>query len=208
MSVERTNDNDTVTMQPQDLLGNFLGGENETRQRHQEAMAADAGSIPKFSNEDAGQKARKKVQARAGSVRTALLRTYLLITGIFFLLVAGAAWYLYTHIKTPGVMVTDTRPCEYVDEERGIRLTGRRHYSYMERELFGIQYKDSSKVMEETELDVKGSSMNVVGLSTDSWWGLHIGQGEQGIQLLKPATVLVFTLGQKNVVVNDRDFCK
>jgi len=184
-----TNSNDALFMRTEDLVNNFLSGQ-------------------KNKSSDAGRQAREKIQARSKSIGATLLRTYLLISGLFFAVVGGAAWYLYTQVKMPGVMVTDTRPCEFVDEGRGIHLTGRRHYSYMERELFGIQYKDSSKVREETELDVNGTSMNVVGLNSDSWWGVFIGQGEKGIQLLKPASVFVFTIGPKNVVVNDRDFCK
>lgn len=158
--------------------------------------------------DDAGTLAREKVQVRHSQVKSTLLKTYLFFCTLVVIALIGLGWYLYAAFTAPGTLVTDTRPCEFIDEARSINLTGRRHYSYMEKELFGIQYRDSSKVRTETELDVKGTAMNVVGLSNGGWWGLHIGTGEKGIQLLKPASVLVFTIGTKNVVVNDSVFCK
>ncbi len=157
---------------------------------------------------DAGDQARDKVTARASKVKRTLAQIYFSFTSLVILLVAGLVWYFYQTMTGISPVVTDTRPCYFQDEAKGIELTGRRHYTYPQKSLFGIDFRDTRHVTHTTELDVRGTSMNVVGLKTDGWWGVYIGEGEKGIQMLENASVLVFTLGKKNVVINDKDFCK
>lgn len=158
-------------------------------------------------NRDAGVEARDRLKNKRKS-RQALwmMLGFLFLSVIILLAVAG--YRVYLEYKKPGVRVTDYRTCKYVSEEQNFELTGKREYSYMQKEFFGIQYRESKKVTESTEVDVRGTAMSIVGLSQGAWKSVYVGEGERGIQILMPAELYVITMGKKTAVFNYADFCK
>lgn len=158
-------------------------------------------------NRDAGVEARERLETKRKSRK--VLRTVLSVLAFFLITAVSATGYrVYLEYKKPGVRVTDYRTCKYVSEEQNFELTGKREYSYMQKEFFGIQYRESKKVTESTEVDVRGSAMNIVGLNQGTWKSVYVGEGERGIQILMPAELYVITMGKKTAVFNYADFCK
>lgn len=158
-------------------------------------------------NRDAGAEARKRLESKRKSRK--VLWTVLTVLTLFLIAAVSAAGYrVYLEYKKPGVRVTDYRTCKYVSEEQNLELTGKREYSYMQKEFFGIQYRESKKVTESTVVDVRGTAMNIVGLSEGKWKSVYVGEGERGIQILMPAELYIITMGKKTAVFNYADFCK
>lgn len=158
-------------------------------------------------NRDAGAEARERLESKRKSRK--VLWTVLTVLTLFLIAAVSLAGYrVYLEYKKPGVRVTDYRTCKYVSEEQNFELTGKRKYSYMQKEFFGIQYRESKKVTESTEVDVRGTAMNIVGLSEGAWESVYVGEGERGIQILMPAELYVITIGKKTAVFNYADFCK
>ena len=158
-------------------------------------------------NRDAGAEARERLESKRKS-RKVLWTVLTVLTLILITAVSLAGYRVYLEYKKPGVRVTDYRTCTYVSEEQNFELTGKRKYSYMQKEFFGIQYRESKKVTESTEVDVRGTAMNIVGLSEGAWESVYVGEGERGIQILMPAELYVITIGKKTAVFNYADFCK
>ena len=157
--------------------------------------------------QDAGAMAREKLNAKRRSRKSLWITFIALILGV--LIAIGIAGYrVYQEYLKPGVRVTDYRECKYEDPEQKLELTGKREYSYVQKEFFGIQYRDSKKVMEKTVVNVRGSSMSITGLQEGSWKAVYVGEGEQGIQILMPAELYVISVGKKVAVFNYNDFCR
>jgi hypothetical protein len=168
----------------------------------------DYREILQRTRRDPGAIARERVVSRGNRVKVALVRTYLLITLVIFLGIGGLAKYGHMQYVESGMRYSDYRPCKYENEKHGVVITGRRSYSYMQHSVFGFQFRDMSKVDEQTQIDVTGDSITVVGMSPENWWSLYVGPGERGIQILKPAQTYVFTSDKKAAVVNYNDFCR
>lgn len=101
-------------------------------------------------NRDAGAEARERLESKRKS-RKVLWTVLTVLTLILITAVSLAGYRVYLEYKKPGVRVTDYRICKYVSEEHNFELTGKRKYSYMQKEFFGIQYRESKKVTESTE---------------------------------------------------------
>lgn len=158
-------------------------------------------------NRDAGAEARERLESKRKSRK--VLWTVLTVLTLFLIAAVSLAGYrVYLEYKKPGVRVTDYRTCKYVSEEHNFELTGKRKYSYMQKEFFGIQYRESKKVTESTEVDVRGTAMNIVGLSEGAWESVYVGEGERGIQILMAAELYIITIDKKTAVFNYADFCK
>ena len=170
--------------------------------------AVDFRDMAKRVRRDPGAIARERIATRAQRFKTAMIRTYLLITLVIFIGIGGVVKYGHMQYVESGSRYSDYRPCKYENEKHGVTITGRRSYSYMQHSVFGFQFRDTSKVDEQTQIDVAGDSITVVGLSPENWWTIYVGPGERGIQILKPAQTYVFTTDEKAAVVNYNDFCR
>jgi len=167
----------------------------------------DALTMDKKPQVDAGLVAREKLEAKRKSRKGLWLTLTAFILGV--LIALGLAGHrVYQEYLKPGVRVTDYRECLYEDAERKIELTGKREYSYVQKEFFGIQYRDSKQVLEKTVINVRGNAMSITGLSEGSWQSVYVGEGEQGIQILMPADLYVISLGKKVAVFDYQSFCK
>jgi len=171
---------------------------------------APADQLETFLTEqrDAGRLAREKIQVRGSKAMRVILSMYLVASLLVFFTVLGAAALLYQEYQKPGVRVVDYRPCQFVDEAQHFTLTGKREFSYQQKNILGYEFRKAEAVNEVTQLDVNGEAMTVVGLTADAWWGVHIGTGEKGVQILKPAHTYIVTAGKKAVVVNYHQFCR
>lgn len=157
---------------------------------------------------DPGAKAREKVLTRGQKVKRAVVRTYILIITCAVLAVAGAAGYVYYEFTKPGKRMVDYRTCSFVDEKLGIEITGRRENSYLERSLFGVNFRLEKDIEQKTQIDIKGDSITVVGINKDgSWWNKFADVGERGIMILQPADQYVFATKKKAPVVGYEQFC-
>lgn len=157
---------------------------------------------------DPGAKARERVLTRGQKVKRAVVRTYILLITCAVLLVAGAAGYVYYEFTKPGKRMVDYRTCSFVDEKLGIEITGRRENSYLERSLFGVNFRLEKDIEQKTQIDIKGDSITVVGINKDgSWWNKFADVGERGIMILQPADQYVFATKKKAPVVGYDQFC-
>lgn len=136
------------------------------------------------------------------------------VVGIFIgLLITAAlstAFYIHDTNALTKKRVTDLRDCE-INFKDGSRLTGHRTYSYQYRELFGWRWYDSSTVIERTSIRILGEAVSIVGVNKgDESWSLHVGQGEDRMQLVIPAERYVFMYGDKRTtaVVDYREICE
>lgn len=191
-------------MSVQDLMGNEVTLKPSKASSHE---IPDAPILPPFA-EDAGSLARAKVQARGAKVKQVVVRTYVILTLLLLAAIGAGIYYLYLEYSKPGKRVVDYRPCEYVDEKQNIRITGRREYSYMQKTLFGHDFRQSDNVMEKTQIDVVGNAMMIVGLGGEKWWGVHVGTGERGIQMLNDAHTYIITMDKKAAVIDYTQFCQ
>lgn len=157
---------------------------------------------------DAGEAARAKVMTRGQKVKRAVVRTYILIITCAVLLAAGAVGYVYYEFTKPGKRMVDFRTCQFVDEKMGIEITGKREYSYLERSLFGVNFRLDKDIEEKTTIDIKGDAITVVGINKDgSWWNKFADMGERGIMILNHADQYVFATKKKAPVVGYEQFC-
>lgn len=101
---------------------------------------------------------------------------------------------------------SDERQCKVVTDN--LTITGKRTYSYPYKSLFGFRLIDESKVSEQTVINVTGDKMSIIGLAGKRWWGYRIGQGERGIQILKPADTYTITTDKGLAVVTHKGFCQ
>lgn len=157
---------------------------------------------------DAGILARERLEIKRFKRARTLTR---ILTCFLITLVGGfsaAGYTAYVELNKPGVRYTDYRECKYEDPDQKLELTGKREYSYLQKEFFGLQYRQGNQVTEQTVMNVRGNSMSIVGLSKEAWKSIYVGEGEQGIQILMPAELYVVTLGKKTAVFNYADFCK
>ena len=191
-------------MSVQDLLGNEVTLKSSKASSHE---IPDAPILPPFA-EDAGSLARAKVQARGAKVKQVVVRTYVILTLLLLAAIGAGIYYLYLEYSKPGKRVVDYRPCEYVDEKQNIRITGRREYSYMQKSMFGHDFRQRDNVIETTQIDINGNALTIVGLDNGKWWAIPVGMGEKGIQLLKPAHTYVVTMDKKAAVINYTQFCQ
>ncbi|MNY46999.1 hypothetical protein D3C86_1822310 [compost metagenome] len=96
----------------------------------------------------------------------------------------------------------------YTDEKTGVQISGSREYSYPTNSIFGIDYRISNRVTVKTKLDVRGTAMNIAGISNDGYWSVYVDTGEQGIQMLKPASLYVIAMGKNTYIFPDSAFCR
>lgn len=162
----------------------------------------------KAANGDPGAVARDRLKSRASKLKTAVVRTYIVLTTLVLLALGGAGWYVYDAFTNSASRYVDYRPCSYVDEANGITITGRREFSYMQHSVLGMQFRMEGKVDEKTQIDVQGESMTVVGMTGSKWWATYIDVGERGIQILKPADVYVITTKKKAAIIDYSAFCR
>lgn len=157
---------------------------------------------------DAGTKAREKVQARGIKVKRVIVRTYVTLTLLLLAVIAAAVYYVYLEYHKPGLRIITYKNCEFVDESQKFRITGRREYSYMQKSMFGHDFRQSDNVIETTQIDINGNALTIVGLDNEKWWAIPVGMGEKGIQLLKPAHTYVVTMDKKAAVIDYEQFCQ
>jgi len=157
---------------------------------------------------DAGMLARNKVITRRQKVARVFKNIAWLMLLILMAGGTGVGYLVHLELAAAGERVTDTRPCLYVNEAMGVKISGKRDYSYMQRSFFGFEYRDAGAVDRRTELDVNGAEMHVVGFKDSGYWTAYIPMGERGIELLKPADNYVFTTGKHAVVITDEQFCR
>lgn len=169
-------------------------------QRKQLAVGAE--------RDQAALKGLEKLAARREQIRRKVARTYMFFITLIILLIAAAVGYVYYEMTKPGKRFTDYRSCSYVDEKNGIELTGQRRYSYLERSLFGVQFRQSKDTLEQTELNVRGTAMSVVGLRDGGWYSSFVGTGEKGVEILKPSELYIVTMGSKVAVFEYEQFCQ
>jgi len=162
----------------------------------------------KLDDVDAGALAREKIQIRDGKVKQVLVKTYLSFMTLVILVIAAVVWFAYAEYQKPGKRIVDYRPCIAVNESQNMEVTGRREFSYLQKSLFGFEYREAGDVTEATQIDVSGSSMTIVGLHDGGWWSTYVGEGEQGVQILKDASLYVITSGKKSMVIDYEEFCR
>lgn len=174
-----------------------------------EMTARDFGALsPMRPDRDPGIAARDRMKARAHTVKKVMIRTYMLVTLAVFAAIGGSGYWGYKQYMASGIRYTDYRPCSYIDEKHGVEITGRRTYSYMQHSVLGFQFRDMRKVNEQTQIDIKGNSITIVGLTPEGWWASYVDEGERGIEILKPASSYVFTTLKKAAVVDYNSFCR
>lgn len=178
-----------------------VSSEEHTKQ-HRDMLALGV------ARDQAALKGLDILATRREAIRKKVARTYMLFTTFVILLIVAFCGYVYYELSKPGTRYTDYRSCTYLDEKVGIELTGQRRFSYMEKSLFGIQFRQSKDTLEQTELNVNGSSMTIVGMSEGSWYSSYVGVGEKGIEKLKPSELYIVTMGSKVAVFEYQQFCK
>lgn len=165
----------------------------------------DLGNVDNF--QDAGTMARSKLQHRKDFIARNATIAYIWISTIIAVVSLTLGYMIYTEYSKGGRIVTDIRPCLFVSED-GYEITGKREYSYPNRKMFGLEFRDPSEVTVKTTLDLDSSPMNITGISNAGWWTAHSGMGETGVLIMKPSDLYVFNLGSKTYVVNDKSFCR
>ena len=176
-------------------------------------MAIEPSNLhPESSTEprdDVTVKAQERLKARMQKVKRAAIRTYVTITVIIIALIASAVGYVYYEYSKPAIRKVDYRTCSFTDEKLGIEITGKREYSYLERSIFGINYRLDKDITEKTMIDIKGDAIMVVGLSHDGkWWNRYADTGERGVMILGHADQYVFSTKKKAPVVGYDQFCR
>lgn len=163
---------------------------------------------PTEPRDDVTVKAQERLKARMQKVKRAAIRTYVTITVIIIALIASAVGYVYYEYTKPAIRKVDYRTCSFTDEKLGIEITGRRENSYLERSLFGVNFRLEKDIEQKTQIDIKGDSITVVGINKDgSWWNKFADVGERGIMILQPADQYVFATKKKAPVVGYDQFC-
>lgn len=159
---------------------------------------------------DPGSLARELLARKAEVKR--LKRKRIFDRCLFWLLVI-AVLSIAGHFAYKAVMAnyetgrySDERQCKVVTDN--LTITGKRTYSYPYKSLFGFRLIDESKVSEQTVINVTGDKMAIIGLTGKRWWGYRIGQGERGIQILKPADHYTISTDKGLAVVTYKGFCQ
>ena len=159
---------------------------------------------------DPGALARELLNKRTEVQR--LKRKRIVDRCLFWLLVI-AVLSIAGHFAYKAVMAnyetgrySDERQCKVVTDN--LTITGKRTYSYPYKSLFGFRLIDESKVSEQTVINVTGDKMAIIGLTGKRWWGYRIGQGERGIQILKPADHYTISTDKGLAVVTYKGFCQ
>ena len=159
---------------------------------------------------DPGSVARELLAKRAEVKR--LKRRRLIDRSIFWFVIIGIfavlGYFLYTLAMSSYETgrYSDERQCKVVTEN--LTITGKRTYSYPYKSMFGFRVIDESKVSEQTVINVTGDKMAIIGLTGKRWWGYRIGQGERGIQILKPADHYTISTDKGLAVVTYKGFCQ
>lgn len=161
---------------------------------------------PETSVDDAGIKARDLLEERSKS-RNKFHRFLIALTVFLVLITVSIAGILGKYAYDTKVVgrFNDMRMCSTIVGK--YRLTGTRTYSYPYVEILGYRLIDSSKILEETKIDIKGNTVTVVGIDSDQWWSIYIGKGEQGTYKLKQADTYIFTSDDNVGVVDYSAFC-
>lgn len=102
--------------------------------------------------------------------------------------------------------VVDKRSCEY--NQKGVKVTGMRYYSYNYTELFGFRFIDTEKIEERTDIHHDFTATVVVGMNNEEWWSLSLGKGEPTIKTLGKAESYTFVQDGLAGVVSYDNFCK
>lgn len=158
---------------------------------------------------DAGIACREKLSLKQKAItRARAIWQFIKVLFVMSLLgMSGALAYKVNDL--PRKYQVDNRPCHFVDEAKGIELTGNRAYSYYQRELFGIQFRTKDEVQAKTTLEVTGNEMMVLGTGPDIWWAKHIPMGSVGkFEPLAEAETYTFVIGKKAVAVDSKAFCR
>lgn len=162
---------------------------------------------------DAGTEAREKlVQKKTLRDRWIAFKRFVWLCLVLTLIgCAAVVWYRVQHM--PKVYSVDSRPCEFNNAEKGIKITGHRYYSYYQYSLFGIDFRFGDSVAEKTVIDVpSGPAMTVIGVDMNKedprWWSVHLPQAQPGVQKLNPADLYTFVVGNKSVAVDANTFCR
>lgn len=160
-------------------------------------------------HQDAGAACRDKLTMRQKAVaRARMIWRFIKITFVLTLL-AMSGTLAYKVQDLPREYKVDNRPCHFVDEAKGIELTGNRAYSYYQRELFGIQFRSADEVKAKTTFEVNGTEMTVIGTGPGTWWSKYIGMGSVGKhEPLPDAETYTFVIGKKAVAVDSKAFCR
>lgn len=162
---------------------------------------------PLVVREEVGISAKELLRKRRNGIRRKMVRTYIVLSILLFAVFGGTGLYVKQILDQPGKRYVDYRTCKYHDEKNDITVTGKRKYSYLERKLFGFQFRNSKDTTEQTEIDVVGTSMTIVGLSDGKWYSAFVGPGERGIEILKQHELYVVTMGKKVAVFDYHGFC-
>lgn len=169
----------------------------------EEIVIPEEKTTPQVQEPSKKEKAVRKAKAIAMNVVGILI-------GVLIAAALGTALYIHDTNALTKKRVTDLRECEITFKD-GSRLTGHRTYSYQYNELFGWRWYDASTVVERTSIRILGEAVSIVGVNKgDESWSLHVGQGEDRLQLVIPAERYVFMYGDKRVtaVVDYREICE
>jgi hypothetical protein len=158
--------------------------------------------------DDAGAKAADLMRKR--SLASKALKAFKITVWVFIavglLAIAGFLYYAYTtHV---GGYVTDERACSIDIGKKNI--AGTRSYGYHYDEYLGFRFIDTRTISEQTKMQVRGAGYTVVNLYTDNTFDTtRVGQGEQGIQVLKAAERYVFIFEDGSIGMSDyKKLCK
>jgi hypothetical protein len=157
---------------------------------------------------DTGMVAREKVKDR--SMKARAKRIWNWIKFILFLIIAGLiAFGYYAYETRKQGYVVEPRTCLFETEDKQVRFTGTRYYSYMQNSMFGLRWHLDADTAVKTELDIKGDALVIL-----SWGGKgnptskYISTGERGTVPLAPADMWVVTMDKRSVVLESTKFCR
>lgn len=171
-------------------------------------MLRHSGPRPQADREEPGSAARAKVKDR--SMKARAKRVWNWIKFIMFLIIAGLiAFGYYAYENRKQGYVVEPRTCLFETEDKQVRFTGTRYYSYMQNSMFGLRWHLDADTTVKTELDIKGDALVIL-----SWGGKgnptskYISTGERGTVPLAPADMWVITLDKRSVVLESTKFCR
>lgn len=157
---------------------------------------------------DKGLAARERLSLKARAYRKMVLIWRLFIL-MLILIPTGIGGYVYWALSSQQPKYTiDTRSCLYQDNERGIKITGTREYSYYQRELFGIQFKLKDQVEEKTTMNVSSEQQTIIGTTGKSMWYVIVPMAEPGVQALKPADLITVIQPKRVFSFDYASFCR
>lgn len=102
---------------------------------------------------------------------------------------------------------TDYRECKW--QIGKMELTGRRSFTYPYMDLFGQRIIDTSRISEETTVNLPKDTTTIVGIKDENqWWGEQQAEGPAATIKLKPGKLYVVVSGKNFGAFDHESFCK